>query len=85
MYAVTFAGSALKDLEKLDDSLVKRIFPKIENLAGHPRPSGCLKLQGHNDFWRIRIGDYRVVYAVDDKKRVVDIVKVGHRQEVYSG
>ncbi len=83
MYVVTFASSALKDLEKMEDSLVKRIFPKIENLSAHPRPAGCLKLQGHNDLWRIRVGDYRIVYGIDDKKRIVDIVKIGHRKEIY--
>jgi len=82
-YRVTFARSARKELEILDDPIVRRIFPKIEGLAKLPRPAGCSKLQGGNNLWRIRIGDYRVVYTVDDHKMQVDVVAVRHRKEAY--
>jgi mRNA interferase RelE/StbE len=54
----------------------------IDALADDPRPSGCAKLAGRDDY-RIRVGDYRVVYAVDDDKRVVLIARIAHRREVY--
>lgn len=49
-------------MENLDDSLLSRLVPKVEDLGAIPRPSGCRKLRGYKDQWRIRIGDYRVVY-----------------------
>ena len=82
-YQVTFARSARKELESLDAEIVGRIFRKIERLAEDPRPAGCLKLVGENNLWRIRIGDYRVIYSIEDKKEVVDIVAVRHRREAY--
>jgi mRNA interferase RelE/StbE len=82
-YAITFARSARRELERLERSLVQRVLLRIEELAADPRPSGCRKLQGGSDLWRIRIGDYRVVYTVNDGQRVVDVVAVRHRREVY--
>jgi mRNA interferase RelE/StbE len=82
-YAVTFSRSARKELEKLPSQLVERLFPKIESLASQPRPAGCKKLKGGQDLWRIRLGDYRVIYLLDDGRRVVDIVAVRHRSEAY--
>ncbi len=82
-YSVTFRRSARKELQKLPPQLVERIFPKIESLAAQPRPAGCKKLQGGHNLWRIRIGDYRVVYALDDVRTLVDIVAVRHRSEAY--
>lgn len=82
-YAIVFAKSARKELESLEPSVVRRIFPRIEALAKNPRPGACAKLRGSNHLWRIRIGDYRVVYAVLDQQRVVDIAAVRHRREAY--
>ena len=82
-YSITFARSARKELESLSNNLIARIFPKIESLADEPRPPGCKKLQGNTNLWRIRIGDYRVVYSIDDVAEVVDIVRIKHRREVY--
>lgn len=82
-YAVTFSRPARKELEKLPPQLVERIFPKIESLAVEPRPTGCKKLKGGQNLWRIRVGDYRVVYSLDDSRATVDIVAVRHRSEVY--
>ena len=82
-YTITLARSARKELEALDASIVNRIFPKIEKLAENPRPSGCLKLVGEEDLWRIRIGDYRVIYSINDKLKLVDVTAVRHRREVY--
>ena len=82
-YAITFARSARKELETLDAALVNRVFKKIVALAKDPRPKGCRKLQGEKFLWRIRIGDYRVIYAINDDARLVDIIVVRHRSKAY--
>jgi mRNA interferase RelE/StbE len=82
-YRVTFARSAEKELAKLRPPTVTRVFRKIEALAEEPRPSGCTKLSGSDALWRIRIGDYRVIYEVNDAERVVDVIAVRHRREAY--
>jgi mRNA interferase RelE/StbE len=82
-YAITFARSARKELESLDATVVRRIFPKIKALMSEPRPAGCRKLQGEKYLWRIRVGDYRVVYAVYDDEHRIDVVAVRHRSKAY--
>ncbi len=83
-YPLMFARSARQELERLDTKVVERIWRKIEALAGTPRPRGCRKLSGTKNVWRIRIGDYRTVYAVDDAARTVDIIAVRHRRDAYT-
>ena len=82
-YAILFARSARKELERLPAREVGRIFAKIEDLASEPRPEGYRKLAGPGATWRIRVGVYRVLYAVDDDARVVDIIAVRHRRDAY--
>ena len=82
-YAITFARSARKELERLGEPIGTRVFLRIERLGSDPRPAGCRKLEGAEDLWRIRIGDYRVIYSVDDSGRVVDITAIRHRSDVY--
>lgn len=82
-YSITFARSARKELENLDANLVGRIFPKIKALATEPRPAGCRKLQGEKHLWRIHVGDYRVIYTVDDQRQTVDVIAIRHRSAVY--
>lgn len=82
-YAITFARSARKELEALDSNLVGRIFPKIEALTKEPRPLGCRKLKGEKSLWRIRIGDYRVIYAIYDNEPRVDVIAIRHRSKAY--
>ena len=82
-YRVTFARTARKELESLNSALVERIIKRIDGLAMEPRPHGCRKLSGEENLWRIRVGDYRIVYAVFDSERVVDIVRIRHRRNVY--
>jgi mRNA interferase RelE/StbE len=67
----------------MERSFAHRVIAKIEELATEPRPAGCRKLQGKSGLWRLRVGDYRVVYTVDDTQRLVDVVAVRHRREVY--
>ena len=82
-YSITFARSARKELEAISNPLISRIILKIEALCETPRPSGCRKLAGSNDLWRIRIGDYRVVYSISDTFRLIDVVAVRHRSHAY--
>ena len=82
-YRITFARSARKELQALDAAIVSRIFAKIEALAGRPRPAKYVKLRGKNNLWRIRVGVYRVVYTIDDRQKLVDIITVRHRKDVY--
>jgi mRNA interferase RelE/StbE len=82
-YAITFTRSSRKELERLDERLVSRVFHQIERLAENPRPAECRKLVGREALWRIRVGDYRVVYGISDAEKRVDIVMVRHRKEVY--
>ena len=82
-YAVSFRRSAEKDLHRLDATVQRRVMKAVESLADSPRPSGCKKLQGSEDTYRIRVGDYRVIYSVDDSILIVAIERIRHRREVY--
>lgn len=82
-FSITFARSARQELEKLDSSTIARIFPKIESLAKTPRPQGCTKLKGKKNLWRIRVGDFRVLYSIQEEEKVIDIIGVLHRKESY--
>jgi len=67
----------------LPDNVLARVIQKIESLGSAPRPAGCKKLKGYKDQWRIRIGEWRVVYTIDDAVRLISITRVAHRREVY--
>ncbi len=82
-YSLQLKRSAEKELNNLSDTLFARIDSKIILLSGDPKPAGCVKLAGHKDTWRIRVGNYRVVYTVDEARKVVCITRVAHRKEVY--
>ncbi len=82
-YAVVFARSASKELRALDTPLAFRILKRIEALSTNPRPDGVVKLEGATDLWRIRVGEWRVVYRIADRERSVDIIAVRHRREAY--
>jgi mRNA interferase RelE/StbE len=82
-YRIALTSSAEKEISRLPSQVVARIFPKIESLAVKPRPHGCKKLRGGQDEWRIRVGDYRVIYTIDDSTRQIDVTRVAHRREAY--
>ena len=83
-YRLSIKRSAARELEAVAQKTDRqRLVARIEALAEDPRPPGCEKLAGRSDRYRVRQGDYRVVYSVDDAARIVQIVKVGHRREVY--
>ena len=84
MYTITISQSALKELQRLQKPTVKKIEKAITELAKNPRPAGVKKLKGNTeDLYRIRSGDYRVVYSIEDEIKVVDIRKIGHRKDIY--
>ena len=82
-YSLAIKQSVRKELDALDDSVFKRMDRKILSLAGNPRPPGCKKLKGFKDQWRVRVGDWRIIYFIDDAARLVTIARVAHRREVY--
>ncbi len=82
-YSVEVKPAARKELEALSDPVLARVIRKLESLADVPRPAGCKKLKGHKDMWRIRIGDWRVVYFIDETVKLVSILRIAHRREVY--
>lgn len=81
-YAVSFTPGALRQLRKLPRNVRERLVPAIDGLARNPRPIGSRKLTGDN-LYRIRVGDYRIVYAIQDARLTVLVVTLGHRREVY--
>jgi mRNA interferase RelE/StbE len=83
MYVIIYKKSVEKDFRKLDPVVRKRIFKKIDTLASNPRPDGVTKLSGEENLYRIRQGEYRIVYQIQDEKLIIRIVRVGHRSDVY--
>jgi len=65
------------------EKMRERIFTALERLESQPRPSGVVKLSGAENLYRIRIGDYRIIYSIEDQVRIVLVEKVGHRRDVY--
>jgi len=81
-YEIYFKESVWKELKKVPKNDLKKILSRIENLGEDPRPAGCEKLTAH-ELYRIRQGNYRVVYSIQDEELTVWIIKVGHRRNVY--
>ena len=82
-YRVQFSPSAARQFRKLDPPIRNRITPAIDALVTDPRPPGVEKLAGTDDAYRIRVGDWRVVYAINDEAKQVVITRIGHRGDVY--
>ena len=83
-YSVLIKTSAAKELEAVEPRGVRtRIVSRIQAVGRNPRPPGSQKLAGESERYRVRQGSYRVVYGVDDERRVVEVVKIGHRRDVY--
>ena len=81
-YRVILPKSVQKELDRLSDEIVKRILARLAELETNPRPGDVKKLKGRNA-WRIRVGDYRVIYEIHDRELQILVVTVGHRREVY--
>lgn len=82
-HRIEYKPRAARDLRGLPDKIRGQIAARVEALAEDPRPPGCKKLEGEDNLWRIRSGDYRVIYSVFDELLVVLVVKIGNRKDVY--
>jgi len=82
-YTINFKSSAAKEFRKLPIQAKKPIRNTIDQLSYFPRPSGIVKLQGDDNLYRIRVGNYRIIYAIDDVLKLVIITRVKHRKDVY--
>ena len=82
-YEIEWRHSTKKDLRKISQDQVLKIVTSVEMLSDNPRPHGSIKLTGSDCAYRIRVGDYRVIYEVYDEKVIIEVVKIGHRREVY--
>ena len=83
-YRIEFAPLAQRQLRKLERGIQSRLLQRIETLSSNPRPSGVKKLADEDDLYRIRIGEYRVIYQIRDRDLIVLVLKIGHRREIYS-
>ena len=82
-YTVDARPRVRKALRQLDPAIRQNVLVKMRTLASDPRPSGVEALHGHRPWLRLRVGDYRIIYMVDDEARLVTVLTVGHRREVY--
>jgi mRNA interferase RelE/StbE len=82
-YKVEFTASALREFRALDRQIQRRIAAKISELTENPLQAGAKKFHGEADHWRIRVGDYRIIYRVEKHRVVIVVVRIGHRREVY--
>ena len=82
-YRIIIEKHILKEIKALPKTDALRVSQAINNLSGNPRPRGCLKLEGEPDFYRIRIGMYRVIYSIKDNELIVYVIKVANRKDVY--
>jgi len=83
-YSLSIRRSASKELQAISDKeTLTRLVEKIKSLANQPRPLGAEKLAGRTDLYRVRQGSYRVTFSIDDQANIVEVIKVGHRRDVY--
>lgn len=82
-YRIELKPSAAKALAGIPHPDRLRIARRIDALAGDPRPAGAVKLAGEDELYRVRVGDYRIVYQIQDRVLMVLVVRIGHRREVY--
>jgi len=81
-YRIILSRSAIKEFENLPSNVIERVRAKIRALGSDPRPPGVKKLQGRPDY-RVRVGDYRILFTIADDEKVVDINTISHRSDVY--
>jgi mRNA interferase RelE/StbE len=82
-YSINFTKSAFKELEKLPKDIQSNVAEHIVQLADEPRPKGCKKLRGDENHWRIRVGNFRIVYFIEDNILTINIIRIRHRKDVY--
>jgi mRNA interferase RelE/StbE len=83
VYDIYLESSAERDLKRLSPAVFRRIIKQIRSLSEDARPTGCHKIEGSRSDWRIRVGDYRVIYEIDEKARTIKVMRVRHRREAY--
>ena len=84
-YVIELRRTSARELESLDSGIGRRILASIEGLSSQPRPRGPIKLAGSENSYRLRVGQYQVLYQIDDEEKLISIYAVGHRREVYRG
>ncbi|MGC1309064.1 MAG: type II toxin-antitoxin system RelE/ParE family toxin [Phormidesmis sp.] len=82
-YQIIFESAAARQLKKLPTVVQQNLRPLIDSLSTDPRPSGCKKLKGRQNEYRIRYGNYRVIYSIEDKALIVRVIRAGHRKDAY--
>ncbi|MGH7626933.1 MAG: type II toxin-antitoxin system RelE family toxin [Gemmatimonadaceae bacterium] len=83
MYELRLVRSARKELDALPDAVLARIARQLDALPATPRPPGCKKLRGAAQLWRVRVGDFRIIYHVDDGARVIEVRAIRDRKDAY--
>ena len=83
LYKLIFKASVEKEIRKISAPEITNILHKVESLSANPRPYGIQVLKGDNRYYRIRQGDYRIIYEINDPELIVRIIKIGHRRDVY--
>ena len=83
-YAILIKASAAKELDAIDSAAMRRrIVELIQSLATDPRPPACKKLAGRDGVFRVRAGDSRIVYRVNERENIVEVIKIGHQRKIY--
>ncbi|QLE57159.1 type II toxin-antitoxin system RelE/ParE family toxin [Nostoc sp. TCL26-01] len=82
-YTIVISKSVQKQIDDLPNDIAERVVEKTQNLALEPRPDGVVKLKGFDNEYRIRVGDYRVRYEIDDESQIVQLLQCKHRKDVY--
>ncbi len=82
-YKIEISATAERQFKKLAKDVQIRVAKAILELSSDPHPRGCRKLAGYNDVYRIRVGRYRILYSVEQKRLIVIVLKIGHRRDVY--
>jgi len=83
VYEILLEQAAERDLKKLPSEMFKRIIPKIKELAENPKPQWSRKITGSKNDWRIRVGDYRIIYEIDARAKNIRVMRIRHRKDVY--
>ena len=83
MYVLEYKATVAKELRQLPKTQLKRVLKRIQQLAKNPRSVGCVKLQGTDNIYSVRQGDYRIIYTINDGSVTVLVIKIGHRKDVY--
>ena len=82
-YKIIFSKAAEKEIEKIPRMYYVAVRNKIDSLTENPRPFDCKKLKGYDNFYRVRVSQYRVIYSIQDKRLIIEVIKIGHRKDIY--